>query len=89
MLAEMLFPIFVVQSSFIFNACESKMRSNRSVATSQVDYVDRFSVSAVSSVSLVNQHLVHLFLLHTRGSERVLFSGVFFFSNVVLSATKF
>ena len=73
-----MFPIFVFQYSFLLNVWESKMRSNRSVVTSQVNHVFCFSVSAVSSVSPVKFHTVQLFLFPTRGSEGVMFFLVFF-----------
>ena len=56
------------------NERDSKMRRNRSVVTSQVDYVVSFGVGTVSSC----------FFFLVRRSERVLFSV---FLNVVLSAT--
>ena len=52
--AEILFPIFVVQSSFLLNAWESKNRSDRSVVTPQVNHVVCFSVGAISSASFLN-----------------------------------
>ena len=60
------------------------MRSYRSVVTLQMNHVVRFSVSAMCSVSLVNYHVVQLFLFPTWGSDSVLLFSVF---DVVLKAT--
>ena len=57
------------------NAWESKMRSNRSVVTPQVNHGVCLGVGTVSSASFVNYHVVQLFMFPARRSEGVLFFG--------------
>ena len=58
--SDLCFPVILS-----FCAWESIMRSYSSVDTLQVHHVVRFSVSAVTSVSPVNHHVVQPFLFPT------------------------
>ena len=69
-----MFPILVVQSSFLL---WNRKCAVTDLVTSQVNHLVCFSVSAVSSVSPVSSHVVQLFLFPTRGSAGVLLSDFF------------
>ena len=69
--------ISVLRHSFLFTACESKVRNNRSVVTPQVHRVVCLCIGTISSASFVNQQVVQLLVFHTGRSEDSLLVGSF------------